>query len=335
MNVLSYLPLDLEEGRATCKGFSGKINFPWPVYKINGEYGKGCAVIAYNGGDGAITLAPDHACYPVAAALAAPESAPEILRKELQILSGLYHHMTERYQSGKKGWKAGLAEELKNAAAPAVAAVCCIIRNGNRPGKETISALNRLLSDFANYANIAGKATLTRFFMADAIELYASGASDAVNAAPTVETAPAAAPELTAPAPVEEVAPAPVEEAAPALVEEVTPALVEDAVPAPVEDVAPVEEAAPAPARITRPCPEKTWIGTKIIGPGYSIKFGCEGSEKIQIRFAKKPDTSTIAVLRGYGFWYNADTQAWQTGLKWKKYRAAMAFHAAMVPAAS
>jgi len=97
------------------------------------------------------------------------------------------------------------------------------------------------------------------------------------------------------------------------------------------EDAAPVEDAAPARPAV----PEKTWIGTKIIGPGYSIKFGCDGSEKIQIRFAKKPDTSTIAVLRGYGFWYNSDTRAWQTGLKWKKYRAALAFHNSMVPAAS
>ena len=71
------------------------------------------------------------------------------------------------------------------------------------------------------------------------------------------------------------------------------------------------------------PIPEKTWIGTKIIGLGYTIEFSAT-YDRTMIIFDSIPTDAARAIVKEAGFFWAPTLKAWVKGLNWKAYRAAL-----------
>ena len=71
------------------------------------------------------------------------------------------------------------------------------------------------------------------------------------------------------------------------------------------------------------PVPEKTWIGTKITGLGYTIEFSAT-YDRTMIIFDSIPTDAARAIVKEAGFFYAPSLGAWVKGLNWKAYRAAL-----------
>ena len=72
--------------------------------------------------------------------------------------------------------------------------------------------------------------------------------------------------------------------------------------------------------------PEKTFIGTSIEGPGWTILFDGEAG-KTRVIFPKKPSAKVIEAVKAAGFWWSPSMKSWNKGLTFKAYRAAEKLH--------
>ena len=71
------------------------------------------------------------------------------------------------------------------------------------------------------------------------------------------------------------------------------------------------------------PVPEKSFIGTKIQGLGYTIEFSAT-YERTRIIFDSIPTDAAKTIVKEAGFFYSPALKSWNKGLNWKAYRAAL-----------
>lgn len=96
-----------------------------------------------------------------------------------------------------------------------------------------------------------------------------------------------------------------------------------------IQDAAEVQDAAEEkPARNPKQergaVPEKSFIGTRLDGAGYSIFFNGE-AQRTQIRFAADADSRMIEAAKAAGFYYSPTSGTYNKKLTFKAYRAAVA----------
>ena len=71
------------------------------------------------------------------------------------------------------------------------------------------------------------------------------------------------------------------------------------------------------------PVPEKSFIGEKIKGLGYTIEFS-NVYDRTRIIFDDVPTDAARAIVKEAGFYYSPALKSWNRGLNWKAYRAAL-----------
>ena len=90
-----------------------------------------------------------------------------------------------------------------------------------------------------------------------------------------------------------------------------------------VQDAA-EEKPARDPKQARGAVPEKSFIGTRLDGAGYSIFFNGE-AQRTQIRFAADADSRMIEAAKAAGFYYSPTSGTYNKKLTFKAYRAAIA----------
>ena len=84
------------------------------------------------------------------------------------------------------------------------------------------------------------------------------------------------------------------------------------------------EKPARDPKQARGAVPEKSFIGTRLDGAGYSIFFNGE-AQRTQIRFAADADSRMIEAAKAAGFYYSPTSGTYNKKLTFKAYRAAVA----------
>lgn len=84
------------------------------------------------------------------------------------------------------------------------------------------------------------------------------------------------------------------------------------------------EKPARDPKQARGAVPEKSFIGTRLDGAGYSIFFNGE-AQRTQIRFAADADSRMIEAAKAAGFYYSPTSGTYNKKLTFKAYRAAIA----------
>ena len=84
------------------------------------------------------------------------------------------------------------------------------------------------------------------------------------------------------------------------------------------------EKPARDPKQARGAVPEKSFIGTRLDGAGYSIFFNGE-AQRTQIRFAADADSRMIEAAKAAGFYYSPTSGTYNKKLTFKAYRTAVA----------